>query len=264
MNAKRPKVLCPRVNVLCFSGHDPSGGAGIQADIETIAALGGHALTVITAYTVQDTANVLRVAAAEHAMFKAQIEALLADCQVDAIKIGLLGSARQIPVLVEVIRRLKVPVVLDPVLRAGGGKNLVSARFLRELKTKLLPRVDVLTPNAAEARWLAPNATTLDGCGIELLKRGAKNVLITGGDESGKDVLNSWHTVGRAPRRFVWSRLPQRFHGAGCTLAAAVAVLLAQGYSMGAALQDAQAYTHRALSGAFRVGQGRKIPGRLL
>ena len=281
MNAKRPKVLCPRVNVLCFSGHDPTGGAGIQADIETIAALGGHALTVITAYTVQDTANVSRVAAPEPALFKAQIEALLADCQVDAIKIGLLGSARQIPVLVEVIRRLHVPVVLDPVLRAGGGKNLVSARFLRELKTKLLPRVDVLTPNAAEARRLAPNAapsasaggnssfsmtpaaTTLDTCGIALLKCGAKNVLITGGDEPGKDAVNSWHAIGRAPRRFVWPRLPQRFHGAGCTLASAIAVRLAQEHSMAAALQDAQAYTHETLMRAHKIGHGRLAPGRI-
>lgn len=263
MRAEYPKVLCPNVNVLCFSGHDPTGGAGIQADIETIAALGGHALTVITAYTVQDTANVSRVAAPDFALFQAQIEALLADCSIQAIKIGLLGSTRQIPEIVKVIRRLKVPVVLDPVLRAGGGTMLTTRKMLAALELQLLPWVNVVTPNAAEARWLAPGAADRDACGTELLKWGARNVLITGGDEPGPAVVNSWHQKNRAPRRFVWPRLPQKFHGAGCTLASAIAVLLAQGHSMAAALQDAQAYTHETLKRARKIGHGRSIPGRL-
>lgn len=255
MRTEQPKILC-------LSGHDPTGGAGIQADIETIAALDGHALTVITAYTVQDTANVVRVTAPDPSLFKAQIETLLADGPIQAVKIGLLGSAGQIPEIVKRVRRLKVPVVLDPVLRAGGGVTLVSRKLPEALIAQLLPHVEVLTPNAAEARLLVPQAETLEACGTELLRRGAKHVLITGGDEPGETVVNLWCRPGRAPRRFVWPRLPGRFHGAGCTLAAAIAVLLARGYSLNTALQDAQTYAHESLKRARSIGRGRPIPGR--
>src|SRR6266850_1127995 len=111
----------PRV-VLCLSGHDPTGGAGVQADVETVAALGAHALAVITAHTVQDTRNVRRVEAPPRAVFSAQLGVLLADCEIHAIKIGLLAAPWQVPVIAAIIRRARVPVVLDPVLRAGGGR----------------------------------------------------------------------------------------------------------------------------------------------
>ena len=250
-------------NVLCLSGHDPTGGAGIQADIETIAALGGHALTVITAHTVQDTGNVTRVVAPDPRLFKSQIEALLTDCPIHAVKIGLLGETKQVAVIAQVLRRMKAPVVLDPVLRAGGGRNLAAAGLLQAIKTTLLPRVDVLTPNAAEARRLIPGARNLDDCGAGLLALGAKNVLITGGDDAGLAVVNTWHRPGRAPRRYSWPRLHQGFHGAGCTLASAIAVLLAQGHTMAAAIQDAQAYTQETLKRAVKIGHGRSVPRRL-
>ena len=111
--------------VLCVSGHDPTGGAGIQADIEACAAQGIHAFTVVTAHTVQDTRNVRRVSAVPPMLIAEQVEALAQDGRIAAIKIGLLGDAQQVPVLVDAIRSARVPVVLDPVLRAGGGTNLV-------------------------------------------------------------------------------------------------------------------------------------------
>lgn len=256
MANKRPRVLC-------LSGHDPSGGAGIQADIEAVAALGGHALCVITAHTVQDTRNVAALRTAEPALFQAQIDAVLADAPVQSIKIGLLGHAELIPIVATVSQRASVPVVLDPVLRAGGGAELASPSLQDAMIRELLPRVDVLTPNAAEARRLAPSAASLDACAARLLAAGARNVLVTGGDEPGEVVLNSWHARGRAVRRFVWPRLPGPFHGAGCTLASAIAALLARGLPLAQALEDAQAYTHRSLEAAFQCGQGRKIPQRL-
>jgi hydroxymethylpyrimidine/phosphomethylpyrimidine kinase len=250
-----------RPAILCLSGHDPGGGAGIQADAETIAALGGHALTVITAHTVQDTANVARVAAAEPALLRAQVDALLADVAVHAIKLGMLGSAALVPSVAEIIARCRVPVVLDPVLRAGGGAALADAALAAQLKALLLPLADVLTPNAAEARALAGH-TDLDACGAALLALGARHVLITGGDEPGEAVVNRHYEPGRPVRRYAWPRLPGGFHGAGCTLAAAIAVGLARGTPVTAALEDAQAYTHRALQAAFTLGKGRKVPGR--
>lgn len=255
MRTERPRVLC-------FSGHDPGGGAGIQADIESCAANGAHALTLITAHTVQDTHNVKRVTPVAPILIREQLETLLADGEIGSIKIGLLGDVSQIPVILAAIAQTRVPVVLDPILRAGGGASLSSAGLLAAMQADLLPAITLLTPNAAEARQLAPGCRDLDACGAALTQKVA-NVLITGGDEAGECVMNSWYAAGRAPRRFAWPRLPETFHGAGCTLAAAIAALLAHGLPLAQALEDAQAYVHRALEQAFQTGQGRKIPGRL-
>lgn len=248
--------------VLCLSGHDPTGGAGIHADIEAIAANGGHALSIITAHTVQDTHNVLRVAAVAPLLIAQQIETLANDCEIAAIKIGLVGDAEQIPPLVQWILRLKKPVVFDPVLRAGGGSNLASAALIAAVTEHLLPHVTLLTPNAAEARRLAPGLASLEQCAQYLLSLGCQNILITGGDESDPSVINTWHAREQAPKVFAWPRLPETFHGAGCTLAAACAAFLAHGSAIGVAIEQAQRYTQDSLDRAFRIGQGRRIPGR--
>lgn len=248
----------PRSCVLCLSGHDPTGGAGLQADIEAIGALGGHALGIITANTVQDSHNVSRVSAVAPILIAAQIEALAGDCTIRAIKIGLLGDATQFDPILRAIERLRVPVVLDPVLRAGGGTPLVRSELLLALQQRLLPAVDVLTPNAAEARVLGGGDDP-----ARLLVGGPKHILVTGGDEPGPSVVNTWYAAGQPAQVYEWPRLPQRFHGAGCTLAAAIAALLAQGRTVGEALEEAQRYTHGALERAWAVGSGRLIPGRL-
>jgi hydroxymethylpyrimidine/phosphomethylpyrimidine kinase len=249
--------------VLCLSGLDPSGGAGLQADIETIAALGGHALGVVTALTAQDTRNVVRVVATEAALLRQQLELLLADCRPAAVKLGLLGGPEQFPVILDAIRRAAVPVVCDPVLRAGGGAPLHGEAAAQALRRELFAAVTVLTPNAAEARRLCPGEADLDGCGASLLRAGCAQVLITGGDEPGAAVRNTWYAPGQAPRRYAWPRLPETFHGAGCTLASAIAALLARGLAMDQALQQAQEWTQQALQRAFAVGLGRRIPGRI-
>ena len=250
-----------RPTVLCLSGHDPGGGAGIQADIETVAALGGHAFSLISAHTVQDTTDVTRVQAMDLALLREQAAALLADAAPRAIKVGLLASAAQAGFVSELTRQTGAPVVLDPVLRAGGGAELAPAGLVDALAA-LLPQIEVLTPNAAEARRLVPGAGDLDACGRDLVRRGARNVLITGGDEPGEGVINRWYRSDGSPRAFAWPRLAGPFHGAGCTLAAAFATLLARGESVGAALADAQAWVHAALQRGFAPGKGRMIPGR--
>ena len=249
--------------VLCFSGHDPGGGAGIHADIEAIGALGGHALTIITAQTVQDTRNVERVVPTEITLLAEQIVALSADSVISAIKVGLLGDAAQISVIARTAQHLGVPLVLDPILRAGGGNNLASNATIMAMQTELFPLTTVLTPNAAEARRLAPGCDTVTESALALLEAGCANVLVTGGDEPSDDVVNSWHRPNHAAQAFHWPRLPETFHGAGCTLASAIAALLAQGREIGEALEQAQAYTQRALQNAQRTGQSRRIPGRL-
>jgi hydroxymethylpyrimidine/phosphomethylpyrimidine kinase len=164
--------------------------------------------------------------------------------------------------IASVARALDVPLVCDPVLRAGGGADLTDAALIANIRAQLLPATEILTPNAAEARRLA-SAEDLDACGAALLEAGARHVLITGGDEPGDAVVNRWYAAGRPVRRYAWPRLQGSFHGAGCTLAAAIAVLRARGTSVPQALEDAQAYTHRALRAAEALGRGRPIPRRI-
>jgi len=244
----------PRPLVLCLSGHDPGGGAGIHADIEAIAAQGAHALTVITALTVQDSRNVRRV--------EPVAAALLADSRIAAIKIGLLGSAAQLPVIGATIRRCGVPVIADPVLAAGGGTTLADAALRRGLLEQLLPLVDLLTPNAGEARQLAPQAADSEAAARQLQALGARQLLVTGGDEATSDVRNLWLGADGQLRHYHWPRLPDRFHGAGCTLASAIAGRVAVGDDWAGAIEQGQRYTQQALAQAFATGQGRLIAER--
>jgi len=252
----------PVPKVLCISGHDPGGGAGIQADIETVAALGGHALSVITALTVQDTVGLRRAVAVDAQLLAEQLDCLMEDGLVQAVKIGLIGSAEQLPVIARVLDRARVPVVCDPVLHSGGGQDFTSSTFVDDMRRLLFPRVTLMTPNAAEARRLVPGAATLDDCGQALLACGSGHVLVTGGDEASTEVINAWYAPGAVPQRFRWRREPLTFHGAGCTLAAAIAVRLAQGLGMEAALGQAQAWTQACLASSIETGRGRPLPLR--
>lgn len=248
-------------SVLCIAGHDPTGGAGIQADIEAVSAQGAHALTLLTALTVQDTHNVRRLQAVDSVLFSEQAECLLRDCKVSAAKLGLLGNQAQVELIAAWLRRLCVPTVLDPILRAGGGADLLGHSLATAMQEQLFPLATVLLPNAAEARRLSGHQD-LRQAGMTLLRSGAANVLITGGDEDGDEVLNHWFQPEAEPMVFRWPRVEGGFHGAGCTLASALAARLARGEPMATALQIAQAYTHQALLRGHRPGQGRRVPGR--
>lgn len=247
--------------VLCCSGHDPTGGAGLQADLEALAVQRVRGLSLVTALTEQDTRDVYQVYPVPAARLRAMGERLLADCPPQAVKIGLLGHARQAPVLAALIRRAQAPVVLDPVLRAGGGRDLADAALLAALR-RLLPLTTVLTPNVQEVRRLVPEASDDDAAAAALLRAGCAHVLVTGGDEPGARVRNVWHHAG-GRQVFEWPRLDARFHGAGCTLAAGIAARLALGDAVGDALLHAQQTTQELLARAVAVGRGRLIPGRL-
>lgn len=249
--------------VMVFAGLDPTGGAGLQADIEAVASHGCHASPVITAIAVQDTRDVHRVVPLSGEQIAEQARTVLADVSVAAFKVGLLGSAEAAQAVAAVLREHpSVPVVLDPVLRAGGGTSLADARVLEAIDA-LLPAATVLTPNAAEARALAPGARDLDACGLALHRRGAEFVLVTGADEATPDVVNALYGEGRVLERFTWERLEARYHGSGCTLASSIAGLLAQGKAPFAAILEAQEYTWGALHAGYRIGAGQWIPNRL-
>jgi len=155
-----------------------------------------------------------------------------------------------------------IPVILDPVLAAGGGHDFDSVHMSETIRT-LLPHVTVLTPNSVEARRLAPEADTLDACAMALLAQDCEYVLITGTHENTPRVVNTLYANHRLLESYTWERLPHSYHGSGCTLAAALAGLLAQGQEVLSAIYQAQEYTWEALRGGYRIGAGQHMPNRL-
>lgn len=262
-------VFPPMPVVMTLAGNDPSGGAGIAADIETLVSLGCHPAPVLTALTVQDTRNVKALLPVAPDQVIAQARAVLDDMPVAAFKIGVIGSADNAVALHTLLTAYPdIPVVLDPILAAGGGAELASAVLIETIQTLLLPLTTVLTPNSAEARRLAPEADTLEACAMALLARGCQYVLITGGHEPTGEVVNTLYGNNRLLETWRWPRLPNHYHGSGCTLAAAIAALLAQSdepcsQSPHAVIYRAQNYTWRSLQAAYRAGRGQLLPNRL-
>ncbi len=248
--------------ILAIGGHDPCGGAGIQADIEAIAANGGHAVTAITALTVQDTVNVSRVVPVEAELFRQTLATLDGDFTFDAIKIGLVADIEIAGVIAEFLESHRgTPVVLDPVLAAGGGREMSSQQLRDFMLDRFLPNVTLVTPNLPEAQRLTGKRDAAS-CASLLLDKGTDAVLITGGHDEGDSIVNRWFD-GNSEQRFEWERLEGEFHGSGCTLASAIAVFLARGMPMKLALRLAQAFTHDALAKAEKIGRGQKIPRRI-
>ncbi|HEV7816817.1 MAG TPA: hydroxymethylpyrimidine/phosphomethylpyrimidine kinase [Janthinobacterium sp.] len=261
-------VTLTRPTVLVFAGADPSGGAGIAADVLAIAAQGAHALPVVTALTVQDNDRVFDVMPVAADVVLRQARALIDKMAIGAVKIGIPGSranAEAIAGLIAELRRGRpqLPVVLDPVLASGNGDALSRGDAVAALES-LLPLVTLLVPNLPEARalgGLAQDDGDTDEQARRLLARGCRHVLITGGHASGATVLNRWFGPDMA-YDWRWPRLPGTFHGSGCTLASAIAARLAQGDSMALALGSAQAYCHQALTAAYAIAPGQLMPRR--
>lgn len=249
-------------SVLCLSGLDPTGGAGLEADIEACFANGAHTFGIVTALTVQDTSNVETVEAVPQELLQRQLDRLLADCSPAVVKIGLIGALDQVPMLVRLLSHLNVPVVCDPILRAGGGRELLMPAVMQALLVNLLPRVTILTPNSTELHRLVPAANDDAAAATVLLRSGCRYVLVTRGDEPGGDVVNTLYQSDTPARSWRWKRMPGKFHGAGCTLAAAIAARLARGETVHTAIQMAQQYTQATLQNPLSVGNGRAIPGR--
>lgn len=252
--------------VLVFSGLDPSGGAGIQADIEAIGAAGAHALSVITALTVQDNDKVYAVNPVEADIIVRQVEVLLQKIPVAAVKIGIVGNRANAEVIAGIIRRLRqkqpdLPVVLDTVLGSGHGFAL-SEGLPEYALSPLIGLATLITPNLPEAKRLFPKSDDIGEQAKYLLSLGAKDVLIKGGHgNDANSVVNCWFT-NRGSKEWKWARIAGEFHGTGCTLASAIAGYLACGISMEAALEKGQELTQTSLAKAFFIADGQKIPGR--
>lgn len=254
--------------VLCFAASDPTGGAGIQADLLTLASMGCHPLSVITALTVQDTAGVDEILVIDSEWVMDQARMLLEDVPVSAFKLGMLGSVESIAAIAEILSDYPdIPVVFDPVLASGRGDELATEDMIAAMREMLIPQTTVLTPNSHEARRLAlfeseEEELDLAGCASHLIDVGCEYVLVTGTHENTPRVLNTLYDETGMVQTDAWDRLPGSYHGSGCTLASAIAAALAYGQDVPQAVREAQAYTYETLKAAFRPGMGQYIPER--
>jgi len=250
--------------VLVFGGNDATGGAGLQADILTLASLGCHAAPVITAITVQDTIGVKQFISTESGLVIAQARAVLEDMPVAAFKTGMLGSIANLTAIAGIVEDYpEIPLIVDPVMASGQGDALAEESIEDALRALLLPQATLITPNSLEARRLAPDADTLDACAQQLLSDGCQFVLITGTHENTPQVINRLYGNRRLLDTFAWDRLPDSYHGSGCTLASACAATFAHGFDPVDAVAEAQDFTWNAIKHGLRFGMGQYIPDRL-
>lgn len=256
--------------VLVFAATDPSGGAGIQADILTLSSMGCHPLSVVTAITIQDTMGVEDVMPIDAEWVADQARCVLEDVPVSVFKIGLLGSVEAIAAIAEVVSDYPdIPLVLDPVLASGRGDELASEDIILAMRELLVPQTTLITPNSLEARRLAlddadeTDDPPLAECASRILALGCEYVLVTGAHENTPQVVNTLYDQQGVVRSDSWQRLGNTYHGSGCTLASAVAATLANGLGIPEAVRDAQEYTWQTLKSAYRTGMGQLIPDRL-
>jgi hydroxymethylpyrimidine/phosphomethylpyrimidine kinase len=256
--------------VLVFAANDPSGGAGIQADILTLASMGCHPMPVITALTIQDTTGVEDMLAIDAQWVNDQARAVLEDVPVAAFKLGVLGSVEIITAVAEVLSDYPdVPLILDPVLASGRGDELANEEMITALLELIVPQTTLITPNTWEARRLALEESQEDEdldfaeCAKRILATGCEYVLITGTHHHSAEVINTLYNKDGVVRSDTWQRLPGSFHGSGCTLASACAAAIAQGEEIAQAVREAQEYTWNTLKFGFRPGMGQYLPERL-
>lgn len=248
--------------VLIVAGSDSGGGAGIQADIKSVTALGGYAATAITALTAQDTTGVHGVHPVPIDFLQQQMRLVLADIGADAIKTGMLHSAEVIEAVVDVLENegAGIPVVVDPVMMAKGGAPLLEPDAMETLKRRMVPAATVLTPNAPEAEAITGlpvrRREDMDAAAQALLDLGAKAVFLKGGHLDGDDLTDLLATPDGAVAVTSKRIDTAHTHGTGCTLASAIAAGVAQGLSLEQACRRGQAYVHQAILGAPGYGQG--------
>ncbi len=259
-----PEAHTRYARVLSIAGSDSGGGAGIQADLKTFAALGCYGMTAITALTAQNTTGVSAIHGIPAEFLKAQIKAVVEDIGVDAVKLGMLHAPELVEVVAWAIDHYRLPnVVLDPVMIATSGDRLIGTDTVQGLVRDLFPRSMVVTPNLDEAALLIGHGiggvAALDGAVDELLALGTPAVLLKGGHLPGDTVVDVLGLAGGGHRRFASARIASRnLHGTGCTLSSAIAAYLALGHGLIDAVERARAYILGAIAAGaqMRVGRG--------
>ncbi|MEM8844427.1 MAG: hydroxymethylpyrimidine/phosphomethylpyrimidine kinase [Pseudomonadota bacterium] len=250
--------------VLCIGGLDPSGGAGVQADIEAIAQCGGHALPIISCLTVQNSSAALSVKSINTKIIKQQAEALFTDIKISAVKIGVTPSEDMVETISDIISQLpEIPIVLDPVISASHGIKFANQSVLDAINELLLPKLTVITPNHSELNQIITKDECITSKAQSLCKLGPQYVFLTGVDEHSDHVINYLVDSEKVLEEYHWPRLPHSYHGSGCTVSSALTCFLAHGLEIVDATDKAQSYTMQALELADRPGQGQSIPKRI-
>lgn len=247
--------------VLVFSGHDPSGGAGIQADIETLTALGCIATSVITSLTAQNTQLFSYHLPQSKNDFVAQTKLVLDDININACKIGAIGSPELIRAIHEIIADQTFQLVIDPVLHSTTGHNFTNEEMCILLCELILPLATVITPNRDEAMQLTGELHP-QAAAEKFLAMGCKNILITDAEESETQIINYLYQQDGQCQTFIWERLPGNFHGSGCTLASAITANLAKNIELISAVKQAQEFAWNSLKHGLQIGKGQMHPNR--
>jgi hydroxymethylpyrimidine/phosphomethylpyrimidine kinase len=254
--------------VLTFAATDPSSGAGLQADLLTLASMGCHPLSVVTAITVQDTSGVEGIQSIDADWVSDQARAILEDIPVAAFKIGVMGSVENIAAIAEIVSDYpEIPLVLDPVLASARGDEFASDDALEAIREMIVPQTTVITPNTLELLRLTlgedEERVPADKLARRLTDMGAEYVLVTGTHDSTLEVINTLYGDSGVIRADRWQRLAGSYHGSGCTLASAIAATIARGLDIEEAVREAQDYTWHSLKFGFRPGMGQFIPDRM-
>jgi len=253
---------------MTFSATDPTGGAGLQADILTISSLGCHPISIATGFTVQDTIGVNKLIPIDSELVNDQARLILEDMEVEIFKLGLLGSKENITTIAEIISDYPdTPLIIDPVLASGRGDEFSDIEARNMMMELLFPESLLITPNSSEARQLVSNEENPSNLPIELCvdrfkEMGCENILITGTHENTENVINTLYNSSNQIIPFHWDRLPGSYHGSGCTLTAAISAYYALGLSIDEAVEEAQHFTWQALKNGFKPGMGQFIPNR--
>lgn len=249
--------------VLCFSGADPTGGAGIQADIETMSSHGCVAASIITAATVQDTVNVMSFSPMPSEIIIEQARAILEDMPISAIKIGMVGSAEIAMAIHSILTDYSdIPVIYDPVFSTENDGSLSTEDLIDAVRTLLLPITKILTPNIHEIHALSPGSDTPAAAAMGLLETDVEYILLTGTHGKTPDVVHTLFSNNRELETFHNERLPYKYHGSGCTLASSIAAHIAMGQDVLGAVRKGLEYTHKTLVHANRIGMGQYHPNR--
>jgi hydroxymethylpyrimidine/phosphomethylpyrimidine kinase len=263
-SAEELEVEAPPARVLVVAGSDPSGGAGLQADLKVLQAFGVYGMSAITALTVQDSERVHEVFPVDPFLVERQMQVILDDMGADCIKIGMLARHATVELVARLCesRARGIPIVLDPVLVSSSGHELLELQGHTTLIRRLMPLCALVTPNAPEAEIITGIRITeeshLHQAADRLLLMGQSAVLITGGHLQGDLVVDLLRTADGLERRFESPRWPESPRGTGCSLASAIAAGLAQGHTLESAVERAHTFVHEAIAQATRIGRGRR------
>ena len=246
-------------SVLVLSGLDPSGAAGIAADIETINQFGLTPLPIITLLTAQNTQKVESLEVTKNKLLEHQFKLVNEDIPFNTVKIGLLGSSSQISTITNLLKnRKRLNIILDPILIAGSNENLSSIEIMEVMKAKLFPLCLLLTPNLAELNALAPGLDEQ----AAVASLGCPWTLVTTSDNSEIEIEHRLYHKAKLVKKFTYEKLPHKFHGSGCTLSSAISALIASGNEVDVACNRALQYTYQCLLDAKKLGKMQYHPNR--